>query len=112
MFVNGPIFLVTTSFNIKFSPIMNMQVRGANKLSNGLIITISMFTAQKINNEMVVGDKKFEAVCVALRPVYIKIVGSDKHRGHVESLICTVREHTGCSFHKIPTKNCPKPMVV
>ena len=27
MFVNGHVFLVTTSFNIKFSSIMNMQGR-------------------------------------------------------------------------------------
>ena len=62
MFMNGHVFLVTTSFNIKFSSIMNMQGRGSTESENSLNTTISFFTARKTNIETIVGDKKFEAV--------------------------------------------------
>ena len=62
MFLNGNGFLFTTSYNIKFSSIMNIKGCGATEASNGLKTTISSFTARKINIEMIVGDKKFEAL--------------------------------------------------
>ena len=40
MFVNGHVFLVTTSFNIKLSSIINMHGRGATESENGLKTTI------------------------------------------------------------------------
>ena len=39
IFVIGYIFLVTTSFNIKFSLYMNMQVLGATEVANGIKTT-------------------------------------------------------------------------
>ena len=55
MFVNGHVFLVTTSFIINPSSIMNTQGRGATEAENGLNTTISEFTARKINIETIVG---------------------------------------------------------
>ena len=85
MFVNDHVFLVTTSFNIKFSSIMNMQGRGETEASNGLKTTISAFAARKINIETIVGANDFEAVHKTLIPVHfeIVIVGSDEHEDHV-----------------------------
>ena len=83
MFVNGHVFLVTTSFNIKFISIMNMQGRGATEAANGLKTTILLFTAHIINIETIVGDNKFEAIRKASIPVHAEIVGADEHRGHV-----------------------------
>ena len=91
MFVNGHVFLATTSFNIKFISTINMQGRGATEAVNGLKTTISVFTACKINIETIVGDNKFETVCTALRPVYVEIVGVDEHESYVERLILTVK---------------------
>ena len=47
MFVNGHVFLITTTFNIKFSSIINIQGRGVTESANGLKTTISEFTARK-----------------------------------------------------------------
>ena len=56
MFVNGPVFLVTTSFIIKFISIMNIPGRGETVAENGLKTTISVFTAHKINIGTIVGN--------------------------------------------------------
>ena len=80
MFVNDHVFLVTTSFNIKFSSIMNMQRRGATEAANGLKTTTSAFTAHKINSETIVGENDFEAVRKSLIPVHIEIVGASVPR--------------------------------
>ena len=58
MSMNGHVFLVTTSFNINFRSIMNMQGRGSTESANVLKKTISAFTARKINTETIVGDDK------------------------------------------------------
>ena len=47
MFVNSRIFLVTASFNIKLSSMMNIQGRGATESENGLNTTISAFSARQ-----------------------------------------------------------------
>ena len=59
MFVNDHVFLVMKSLNINLIPIMNMQERGSTEASNGINITISAFTARKINIEMIVDDTEF-----------------------------------------------------
>ena len=112
MFLNGHVFLIITSFNIKFSSIMNMQGRGATESANGLKTTISEFTARKINIETIVGDSKLKAVCKSLRPVHVEIVGADEHEVHVERLIRKFKEHTRCDLQNIPYKKSPKFMVV
>ena len=112
MFVNCHILLVTTSFNIKFISIMNMQVCGATEAANGLKKTISEFTARKINIEMIVGDKKFESVRKSLRPVHIEIVGADEHEVYVERIVRKFKEHTRCDFQNMKNKKFPKLMVV
>ena len=65
MFVNGHIFLVSTS-------IINIQGGGSTEAENGLKTTISAFTARKMNIEMIVGYNKFEAVHKSLRPVHVE----------------------------------------
>ena len=112
MLVNSHIFFSTTSFNLKFSSIMNMQGRGETKASNGLKTTISAFIARKINVETIVGDKDFEAVNKALRPVHVEIVGYDEYEGHVERIVRTVKERKRCDFQNIPYKKFPKLMMV
>ena len=62
MFVNGHVFLVTKSFNIKFRSVMNIQEHGTTELENGLKKTIPYFIAHKFNIETIVGDTKFESV--------------------------------------------------
>ena len=69
--MNSHVFLFIASFNIKFISIINMQGCGATESENSLKTTISIFTTQKINIETIVGDKKFEAVPKALRPVRV-----------------------------------------
>ena len=110
MFVYGHAFLVTTSFNIKSSSIMNMQGNVGTEALNGIKKTISAFTARKINIETIVGDNKFEASHKSLRPAHVEIVGADEHEGHVERFINTVKEHTRCYFQKIPYKQGPELM--
>ena len=83
MFVNGHVFLVPTSFNIKFGSIINMQGCGSTEAENGLKTTISAFTVRKINIETIVFDKECEALRKSLRSVHIKIVGDDEHEDHV-----------------------------
>ena len=112
MFVNVHVLLVTTSFNIKFRSIMNMQGHGSTEAENCLNANISAFTARKINIETIVGDNEFEAVCKALIPVHIEILGADEYEGHVERLICIVKERTRCNYQNMPYKKCPKLMVV
>ena len=62
MFVNGHVFLIATSFNIKSSSIINMQGRESTVAEIFLKTTISKFTERKINIETIVDDDKFEAV--------------------------------------------------
>ena len=62
IFVIGYIFLVTTSFNIKFISIVNMQGHGETDAANSLRTAISAFTAQKIIIEAIVSNNKFKAV--------------------------------------------------
>ena len=62
MFMNGEVFLVNASFNIKFRSIMNTQGRGKTEAENCLKTTISEFTARKINIETIVYDNNFETV--------------------------------------------------
>ena len=112
MFVNGYVFLVTMSFNIKVSSIMNMQGRGATEAANGLKTTISAFTAHKISIEMIVGANEFETLRKALITIHVEMVGSDKHDGHVERLIYIVKDRTRCDFQNIPYKKFSKLMVV
>ena len=71
-----------------------------------------MFTALKIKIETIVGDNKFEEVRKELGPSHVEIVGADEHEGHVERLICTVKERTRCGFQNILYKKCPKIMVI
>ena len=71
IFVNGHVFFVTTSFNIKFISIINMQGHGETEEENGLKTTTSFFIARKINIETIVGDNKFEEVLKSLRPVHV-----------------------------------------
>ena len=71
-----------------------------------------MFTALKIKIETIFGDNKFEEVRKELGPPHVEIVGTDEHEGHVERLICTVKERTRCGFQNIPYKKCPKIMVI
>ena len=112
MFLNGHVLLVTTSFNINFISIFNMQGSGATEPANGLKTIISAFTACKINIEMIVVNNKFDSVRRSLRPFHVEIVGADKHEGHVERLIRTVNEHKICDFQNMPYKKFPKLMVV
>ena len=70
MFLNGKILLVTTTFNIKFISIMNMQGYGATKAANSINTTILLFTAHQINIEIVVVNNKFEEEHKSLRPVH------------------------------------------
>ena len=112
MFVNGHVFLVTKSFNIKFISIMNMQGREATEAENGLNTTISAFTAHKINIETIVGNNKFEAVSKSLIPVHIEILGDDEHEVDVERLIRKVKESTIFDYQNIPYNKFPKLMVV
>ena len=79
---------------------------------NGPKTTISVFTARKINIEMIAGDNEFEAVHKASIPVHVEILGADKHEVHVERIIRTVKESTICNIQNIPYNNCPKLMVV
>ena len=113
MFVNGHIFLVINSSNIKFILIMNMQGRGATKTSNVLKTTISIseFKARQINIEMVVWENDFEAISKLLRPENVKIVVVYEHEGNPERTINTVKELTRCYLQNmIYTKN-PKLMI-
>ena len=112
MFVNDHVFLVTKSFNIKSSSIMNIQWRGSTDAANGLKTTISAFTARKINIETTVGDNSFEKVCKALIPVHVEILCADEHEGHTERLVRTVKERTRCDFSNMTYKKCPKLMVM
>ena len=112
MFVNGHVFLVTTSFNIKFISIKNMQGHGETEEENGLKTTTSFFIARKINIETIVGDNKFEEVCKALRPCDVKIVGADEYEGHVERLIRTIKERTRCDYQNLSYKTFQKIMAV
>ena len=108
MFVNGHVFLVTTSFIINPSSIMNTQGRGATEAENGLKTTISAFTACKISIETIVGDKSFEAVLKGLILVHVERVGDDEHEGHTKRLIRTVKERTRCDYQNISYKKYPK----
>ena len=91
---------------------MNIKGRGATEAANCIKTTIPVFTAFKINIQMLVGDNKFESVSKSLRPVQVEIVSDDEHEGHVQRLILTVKGVTRCGFHNIPYKKCPKRMVV
>ena len=84
----------------------------STEAANGTKTTISVFTARKINIEMIAGDNEFEAVHKASIPVHVEILGADKHEDHVERLIHTVKESTRCDFHNFPYKKCPKLMLV
>jgi hypothetical protein len=112
MFVNGLLFLITSSRGISLVTIEYLPSRTAKRLVNTLNRVITIYGTAGFIVQTSLMDYEFECLKTLMPNVTVNTMAASEHVGEIEQKIRVIKERARCTVNTLPYPVLPDLMLI